>query len=475
MSFNCEHQNRHSNAFLDLNGIPYVLAEYLDKNCFRSIDRSMILSDIQIDQSESMRAVVDISIDDIGKRSDGLPAIVGNNTKQKKLMNLIMNGACQNNQLNVVKRGIIMRINYQLENARTHVVLRTMVEDIRITDRLYFLDINPRNIDDNAIITNFTHAAVSTINQFTHGTDKMIFKITSIQMFYECVQPSPKVPRIKQSLASCNPGGNISEYPGEGCDPYFYHDKHQNHHIIGPGANNNYGAEGVETISPNSWVLFNRFYHFDNNGADIIFHNDEINDPMTKTVLIPCGTILVERTFIINPGHRIIFKFSVWKNDLTVVYDTSAIANALGAPSFGDCWNPSHDHHPHPHPDHFPPYHPEHDAMLEECISKMRQISYVLQNSISMLKDTIKVNKRQEVSISKLASEVRSLKDIVLKYHPDDNVDDESPSGCECDHTEIENKIEEIETIVDNLKDKSCECGEALTIDEVHAMVEQFK
>lgn len=470
MSFNCEHQNRHSNAFLNLNGIPYVLAEYLDKNCFRQIDRSQIVSDVSIDQSESMVAVVDISIDDIGKRGgDGLPAVVGNNTNQKRLLDLIMNGGCKNSQLNVLKRGIIMRVNYRLENARTHSVLRSMVEDIRINDRLYFIDINPRNVNDNAIITNFTSSVVSTINQFTHGTDKMILRITNVQMFYECVKSGPKVPRIKQSLTQCNDGYPCSDMS---CDPYYYHETNQHHHIMPEGEENIYGAEGVSTISPNTWVCFNRFYHFDGKGKDIIFHFDEINDPMTKVALIPCGTMNINRTFIINPGHRIIFKFSVWKNDIIAVYDTSTIANALGAPSFSDCWNPSH--HPHHDHDHHHDYNPRYESMMVECLTRLQRMDEVIINTTSMLRDVVNMNKRQTVAIGKLTSGLRHLKHIVDKNHPGDG-EDKPPTDCDGDHAEIEKRLDELTDMIDNLEDNSCECGEAMTIEEVEAMVNQFK
>ena len=91
---NCECMNQnangHVNAFIDLNGIPYLLAEYLDRNNFQQIDRSQIKSEIIVDQSESMRAVIDVSIDDIGKRaSDGYPAIIGNTTKHTNLLKMI--------------------------------------------------------------------------------------------------------------------------------------------------------------------------------------------------------------------------------------------------------------------------------------------------------------------------------------------------------------------------------------------------
>jgi hypothetical protein len=78
-----------------------------------------------------------------------------------------------------------------------------------------------------------------------------------------------------------------------------------------------------DVIDHTGWVGFNRYYHFTNHGCDMILHQDEITDPRAKIVLIPCGLVAVNRAFIINPGHRLIFKFNIWKNDVTVFNDTS--------------------------------------------------------------------------------------------------------------------------------------------------------
>ena len=59
---NCD---AHVNGFVDLNGVPYLLGEYLDKRTFQQVDRSVIKSEINVDLSEAMRAVIDINVDDI--------------------------------------------------------------------------------------------------------------------------------------------------------------------------------------------------------------------------------------------------------------------------------------------------------------------------------------------------------------------------------------------------------------------------
>ena len=332
---------RHTNAFLELNGVPYLVAEYLDRNTFQQIDRSLIKSNIMVDQSESMRAVIDIAVDDIGMRcSDGLPGIVGNNTKQKNLIKAVGNYAEQfNHQLMTVRRGIVLRVNYSLENMRTGETIRSTVEDFIIRDRSYFLDINPRDLNDNAIIVNFSSSMVSTMASFTHGTDQMRMRINEVQMFYEALGNGPNVPRPKMVMS------DFQKLPTTYMDSfthYQYQMKHQNHHCWDPHTRNpfdwggNYGREPVDMISPSGWTMFNRYYHFDNKGKDIILHEQEVRDPMAPIALVPCGTIRVNRTFMINPGHRIIFKFCIWKNDLVVVNDSTMIARAIKTPFIAD-------------------------------------------------------------------------------------------------------------------------------------------
>lgn len=385
----------HVNAFLELNGVPYLLAEYLDRRNFLQLDRTMIRSEVFIDTRESMRAVIDVSIDDIGRRSDGLPAIVGNNSKQRSLLNTVTVMAEQlNHQFDVIRRGIIMRVNYQLENQRTGSVLRSMVEDLPIRDRSYFLDVNPRDINDNAVVVNFSNSLISTINEFTHGRDPMVLRITNVQMFYECLRRDPGVARIHQATPEL--------------DYYNYHEQMQNQHIISPnGCIFDGMAKNMDMISPPTWSMFNRYYHFDNDGHSITLHRDEIQSPNALSVLVPCGTIQVNRAFMINPGHRLIFKFSIWKNDLTVVSDTLQIAEAIKTPYYngtkhpyetGDVWcdhscdcQPSVVHRPHPGH--------SHDPMIE-----------------AMYRNE-KMNAQQNEMLKNLADAVTGLAKIVAEQH----------------------------------------------------------
>lgn len=458
--------SKHCNTFIDLNGVPYLLAEYSDRNSLQQVDRSTIKSGIYIDQSDAMRAVIDINVDDIGKRTDGLPSIVGNITKQKKLLEMVKNYAEQfDHHFKVLKRGIVMRVNYQLENSVTGQTIRSMSEDIRIPDRYYFLDINPRNIDDNAVIINFSDTAVSSVTEFTHGRDRMSLRITNIQMFYECLKDTPIIPRIKDSLTS----GGLNSRPqyDNDMDYYRYHEHMQNHHVIGtPGCDHR--CDDVIGESLPSWPMFNRFYHFEKDAKDIILHSQEICDPLVETVRIPCGTITVNRLFSVNPGHRLIFKFSIWKNDLTIVNDTSNLARALKAPYYDYNWGGC-NHHDNKHDDchHIDP---NYDQLLRE------------------IHDLRRNNNRQNQLIGDLVQVVKELQYIVNNYGkndpPSEPVEPEPPIGepdtdkCNCDHSDINEKIDQLISELRDMKTGcSCDCGDLVLLspEEIEDIVNNVK
>jgi len=80
--------------------------------------------------------------------------------------------------------------------------------------------------------------------------------------------------------------------------------------------------------NPN-WIFMNRFYRFENMAQDIVLHRQEITDPTNRRRFIPCGEIQVRRSFTVNPGAQLIFRFNIWKNDMTSVHNTQSIARAL--------------------------------------------------------------------------------------------------------------------------------------------------
>ena len=317
----------HTNAFVILNGIPYLVAEYMDIKSYQAVDTSMVRSEIQIDQSECMQTIVDISIDDIGRKaSNGSLNVIGNVTKTKSLINILKNNKPTDGILPVLKRGICVKINYQIENARTGQVLRTNVESFPIYDRSYFVAINGNNVNDNAIVVNFSNSAVSTVNQFTNGRDPLTFRITSINLYYDRVKGNKYNTRVQSLITDPN---MMMEFYGSDADMYKYHKEYQSQHIMSSQCSGQY-FNGT----PTSWQSTNRFYHFDLAKKDIVIHDEEVYNTRTTNLVVPAGTVRVDRAFMVNPGCRIVFKLSIWKNDLVIVDDCTDIAKVLNGNSY---------------------------------------------------------------------------------------------------------------------------------------------
>ena len=395
--------NEHTNAFINLNGVPYVLAEYVDQDSFQTIDRAMIKSDISIDNTDPMRAILDIAISSIDTDSSGNLNIIGNATKQASLIEMIKNNIYQlDHHLPVLKRGLIVRVNYQLENNRTGKVMRSFVEDVRIMDRNYFIAIN-KDITDSAIIVNFTDSAVSSINQFTHGTDLMQFRITSIQLAYECVRPKRMRPRIGEPLYRTPPEIFAADGLNDEHEMYYYHKSLQSRYHMGEPWPN-------EHIIPRQWYDFNRYYHFNTSGKDLILHEQEIEDESNRIMHIACGTVMVNRTFLVQTGQRIVFKFSIWKNDLTMVNDASKVAEALRVnttpyyPPIPDKPDEEEEESTTPVYPPYPPY--PYPPMPFE----FRYIIDLLERSKGM-------DYRQNSAINKLNSSLAEIAKIIKEYH----------------------------------------------------------
>ena len=323
----CRENQNHTNTFITLNGIPYLVAEYMDNRALLPIDAANVKSEINIDQSNCMQTIIDISIDDIGHKSTGALNIIGNKTKLDSLHTIIRNRTDMlDNQLPVLRRGIVLQVNYQLENQRTGQVIRSMVENLRIYDRSFFIAVNRDDINDNGIVVNFSNSMVSTVNNFTNGLDPMILRITSIQMFYERVKRSSMAPRVPKSLIT---DPELAQYfYGYDANLYKYHQRMQSQHIMSSGTGNEILDSGI----PGSWGIFDRFYHFDTESKDIVIHDQEVYDQRTPLIKVPCGSVVVGRSFVVNPGTRLVFKICIWKNDLIAVNDCNGIADLLRAP-----------------------------------------------------------------------------------------------------------------------------------------------
>lgn len=333
------------NTFIDLNGIPYFNAEYLDARCIQQIDRSAIFSQITVDTTEPLRAIIDINVDDIGVSTKGDLNALGNRTKQKNLLKMINNHAERlGHRLPTLRKGLIVQVNYQIENAKTSKVIRSAVDNFRIENRSYFLDINSSDLNDNRVITCFCDTEVSSMSEFTHGFEPMNLRITNVQLYYEMCKDDIRSPRCMKPHQICNDAHRRDSLCGmdvmkHDCHPincdYYMHKNMQSVQYIGDPECHHHHHEYCDNplIANPSWSLINRFYHFDNDAHDMIIHGQEVYNRNTDTVWIPCGTVVVNRLFMINPAHRLVFKFCIWKNDLTVVDDTKMIADTLKVPS----------------------------------------------------------------------------------------------------------------------------------------------
>lgn len=385
-------QPMHTNAFVMVNGIPYVLAEYLDRSTFQQIDRSFVKSEVHVDQHEAMRAVVEINVDDIGRKaSDGSLNVEGNTSKHRRLVNTITQETQYPGQyIDTIRPGIVLRVNYQLENKSTGSVMRTMSEDLVIKHRGYFLDINCNDINDNAILSNFSDSMVSTITEFTHGQERMLLRINSVQMFYVVMGRNKSLfPKMQAPINRAIP------YPAPQFDGtrYQYHQQNQTMQDL---QYNGYNP-ATDVVSPN-WTMFNEYYHFDNGGRDLVIHQEEVNNPNAPTGMIPCNTVRINRTFLINPGHRIVFKFCIWKNDAVVVNDCSMIASAMQVPTYNkvpDWMNPNLNMQPVPGNGEINPDHDTMIRLMHECMDNMNRQNYVINNlntTIDYLKSIIESN-----------------------------------------------------------------------------------
>ena len=424
------------NTFIDLNGIPYLNAEYLDNRSIQQIDRSAIFSQITVDTQEHMRAVIDIHVDDIGTNVNGALNAQGNNTKQKCLLRMISQQAERlGHRLPTLRKSMIARVNYQIENAKTGRVIRSAVDDFRLNDRQYYLDINSSNLNDNSVITCFCDTEVSTLSEFTHGFEPMNIRITNVQLYYEAVKDDLRMPTCGDVMMHHHHHCHyLDEHACHGhrnpdMENYYMHKNMQNvHYMCEPNPCNNYGARDIPMIANPSWCHINKFYHFENEGSKIIIHGQEVYDNRTTVTLIPCGSVRVNRLFTINPAHRLIFKFCIWKNDITVVDNTSMIAKALNVKCHDDDIDMTdtdtslgmHYHHHHIHPD---------DETFKRVISGLQQTDLDQNNNINQL---INITNSLSSTIMVLQNTVSSMQEsitaILNRLDMNKPNEDESPA-----------------------------------------------
>lgn len=167
---------------------------------------------------------------------------------------------------------------------------------------------------------------------------------------------------------------------------------------------------------------------------------------------------------MINPCHRLVFKFSIWKNDVTFVNNTAHIAHALKAPMLNGCDCDHSGDFEFTDPDcdcgiKHPPIDPDRETL-------MRTMEMLRHNDM-----------RQNHTIGRLVECIKELQDVVKSLIPkEDNPDDpgtdeppiivdpsEKPGDtssvsaykCNCseEHDEISSQLDEIKMVLDGIND----------------------
>jgi len=339
----------HINALMNINGIPYLLGEYLDHACWQNLNEYDVENNIVVDTTENMRAIIDVSLRDIPTNRDGSMFLTGNSSLNKVLLakiNKFYNEYC--GKLDTVKNYLKVKVNYQLEDVRTSKIIRSTVEEFRLNNKAYFQKVNVNNVDDNYIISNYYGTEPSAISQFTHGRERMLLRITNIELCYECVKPSVSMPKNGHMRRFADD----MEFPMNPDNTYMYnyHRHAQSSQYFPDDGLNRQGADIAKYDIP-KWAMTTAYYHFEDEGNLLVLHEQEIHDRKNKLLELPCGVINVNRSFYIQPGHQLIFKFSIWKNDTAIIYKPLNLAKALHVPftEYGDQYY--HNHHGNNHND----------------------------------------------------------------------------------------------------------------------------
>lgn len=295
------------NAFIDVKGVPYLCGYYLNNVAFQNLSATQVESSISVDNTIEGRTLVDIKIDDLDHDDNGLILPTGNFEKREQLEQMIMNyrDYIGLNSFEVVKNGLVVQINYRIEDRVSGRTIKVSTDSYTIYNSGFYSYIGDTNIADPAVVLKYCDSAVAAINQFSYGIQDLVLRINSIHLYYACVpsirkhRPVHYPPHYAYGYPVPSP--TISRDPRYGCRLNEYR---------------------------------NDLYRFGNNNKDIFINKDEVENEREDIRLIPCGAKYINRAFAIAPMQRILFKFTVWKNDLTIVPDTYRIANILGIYSF---------------------------------------------------------------------------------------------------------------------------------------------
>ena len=292
------------NGFIDIKGKPYLLGYYLNSYRYQDLDSSVLSSGISLDTSVNNLAVININIDQTDHSELNEPLLKGNAEKRDELEQMVMANRefIAHNRFSIIKKGLVARINYRLESQRSGRVIKTVTENLVIYDSGYYHYSEGAFAADPALVVNYSDSVISMINQYTHGVDPLVIRINTVHLFYEVVPGYVRKPKQRDSSMI------TFGYP-----------------VVAPACSSprfNHRLDGIT-----------RYYNFGSNNSDIFLNQSEI-DSCKFTELVPCGSFYINKAFTVVPNQRIVFKLSVWKNDLTVVSDTYRLANILGIYAF---------------------------------------------------------------------------------------------------------------------------------------------
>lgn len=193
----------------------------------------------------------------------------GNKQKYEELLIAFPTNPSKN--IDVLQKALLMEIHYQVENKRTGEIVRSFTIKSIIRNIEHFTNVNPDDINDNIVLTNSYDYVNTTISEYVHGSDRTICRVVDIDFSY-LVIPEDFV---------------------------------------------------------NQWGD-NIFYHFIDNYSHILMDSWRIEDKDTKTIKVPLGLVSIDRTFDVDIAHKVLFKVSMWRNDVIFVSDTTDIAKSIG-------------------------------------------------------------------------------------------------------------------------------------------------
>lgn len=297
------------NAFVLVGSKPFLLGYYLNNYQYNNLDTSLLSNGISIDTSVDGQALITINIDQTKKAGDGTPILTGNAEKREELEQAVMSRRefIAHNRFPVIKKGLVVRINYRLENQRTGVPIKSVTEDFKIYDSGFNYFAEGVNAADPALVVNFSDSVIASVNQFTHGVDPVVLRVNTVHLYYEGIMPGIPKPKTPRNVSLMTFGYPVLQPP---CD--FKDNKH---------------------LEDPRFKSINNLYRFGSDNSDIFLNQSEI-DLAKRVELIECGAFYINKAFVVSPVQRILFKVSVWKDDMIVVSDTYRIANILGIYAF---------------------------------------------------------------------------------------------------------------------------------------------